>query len=343
VTVRFCTLAALVAAGLLHLAACEPERPPMPDEPYASADVPLEPIQCGEALPTSANRVNLNQDFGTRQYRPRELTRGTLFDATGARFIVDNCGWDGEKNPYPALLDRCQECTWYGGLWSSKIPQDTDWEKSYCNSAAAFAFTGSIDFTFDSVRIDGAWDGVRFQPRRPDTGTTFVLQNSWLSNVRDDCVENDALHDMIIRNSLLDGCFSGISVDPGRTGSRVPNRAETRTVVIEDVLLRLQDYAFRGEVQPGHFLKVHAASPSIEIRDSIFAFDRVGHVDRRWSRAMSKVKSCSNNYLLWLSDRPVPARFPSVPACFTLLTGAEAREKWEQSRDAWIAACRKPS
>ena len=336
----FCTRAALVAASLFQLVACAPERT---DEPYASADVPLKSIQCGAILPTSADTVALNQDFGTRQYRPRDLTRGTVFDATGARFTVDNCGWAGEKNPYPATLDECQDCTWYGGLWNSKIPQDTDWGNTYCNSAAAFAFRDSINFAFDSVRIDGAWDGIRFQPREPDAKTTFVLENSWLSNVRDDCIENDALHDMIIRDSLLDGCFSGISLDPGRTGSPVPNRADTHTVVIEDVLLRLQDYPFRGEVQPGYFLKVHAASPSIEIRDSIFAFDRVGYVDRRWSRAMSKVKSCSNNYLLWLSDTPMPASFPRIPACFTVLTGAQARDKWEQSRDAWIAACSGPS
>ena len=338
---RFCTLVALVTATLWLLVACVPERPM--DEPYASADVPLEPIQCSATLPISPQTVTLNQDFGTRQYRPRGLTRGTVIDATGARFTVDNCGWAGEKNPYPALLDRCEDCTWYGGLWSSKIPQDTDWGKSYCNSAAAFAFTDSINFTFDNVRIDGAWDGIRFQPRSRDARTMFVVENSWLSDIRDDCVENDALHDITIRNNLFDGCFSGVSLDPGRSGSSVANRGDTHTVVIEDILLRLQDYPFRGEVQPGHFLKVHRASPSIEIRDSIFAFDRVGHVDRRWSRAMSKVTSCSNNYLLWLSDRPMPATFPPVPDCFTVLTGAQARDKWEQSRDAWIAACRRPS
>jgi hypothetical protein len=343
VRARCRTLGALVATSLLYLAACVPEPPPTAEKPYASANVPLQPIQCGASRVMTADVVALDQDFGTRQYRPKSLARGTFFDAAGARFTVDNCGWAGEKNPYPALLEKCQDCTWHGGLWSSRIPQDTDWGKTYCNSAAAFAFRDSINFTFASVRIDGAWDGIRFQPRNSDAKSMFVVENSWLSNIRDDCIENDALHDMIIRNSLLDGCFSGISLDPGRAGSSLPDRAETRTVVLENILVRVQDYSFRGEVQPAHFLKVHSASPSIEIRDSIFAFDRVGRVDRRWPKAMSKVTSCSNNYLLWLSDSPMPASFPPVPACFTVLTGAPAREKWEQSRDAWIAACSRPS
>jgi hypothetical protein len=335
-------LRTLVVIGLVHFAACEFEQPPARDEPYAAADVPLEAIQCGAGPATAVNTIKLNQDLGTRQYRPKGLKSGTVFDATGARFTIDNCGWAGSKNPYPAVLDRCHDCTWYGGLWNSKIPQHTEWGKTYCNSAAAFASRDSINFTFASLRIDGAWDGVRFAPRNQGAKTSFRLEDSWLSNIRDDCVENDQLHDMIIRNSLLDGCFSGISIDPGRKGSEPPNRAETHRVVLDNVLLRVQDYPFRGEIQPGHFLKVHPTSPSIEIRDSIFAFDKVGRVDRRWSRAMSKVRSCSNNYLLWLSDRPLRASFPPTPDCFTVLTGAQARQKWQESRDAWIAACTPP-
>lgn len=62
-------------------------------------------------------------------------------------------------------------------------------------------------YVVDGLRVDRAEDG--FAP----LGDGFALRNAYLSNIRDDCVENDFFSGGRIEDSLLDGCYTGISVD----------------------------------------------------------------------------------------------------------------------------------
>ena len=60
-------------------------------------------------------------------------------------------------------------------------------------------------------------------------GDGFVLRNAYISNVRDDCVENDVLSGGLIEDSLFDGCYMGLSVDPARSCARRRSRMTCRS------------------------------------------------------------------------------------------------------------------
>ena len=61
--------------------------------------------------------------------------------------------------------------------------------------------------TIEDWRIDRAWDGIRVD----GNSNGFTIDNVWLSDMRDDAVENDHHLGGTIRDSLFDGVFSGIS------------------------------------------------------------------------------------------------------------------------------------
>ncbi len=320
----------------------------------ASAGGPPRPIHCGAGPPAGHDTIVVSGDFGLKQYRPSKQPAGTVFDATNASFTVDNCGWGDQgikgssaKQAYPAILDGCVDCTWYGGVWDSKIPQDSEWHDSYCNSASLFAFRKSSNFTIDSVRIDGGWDAVRFTAL--DSSSVGTLENSWISNNRDDCVEDDNLESMNIRNTLFDGCFSGISAAMGGSAKQKFKPVSQNRIVLDGVLMRMQAYPWKGMRgnAPGvpSVFKWRANSPSLEIRNTVIALDHfLGNKPSSgggWGGAMKNVTSCSNNYLLWMSDDPLPAAFENdkTHQCFTILTGDAARRKWQDRKNAWLGQC----
>ena len=78
----------------------------------------------------------------------------------------------------------------------------------------------------------GWW--TRFGP----AGDGTVLRNAYISNIRDDCVEADYLSAGRIEDSLLDGCYAGISVDPVTR----PSPKNPEPLVLDGVLMRLKPF-----------------------------------------------------------------------------------------------------
>lgn len=300
----------------------------------------------------SAAETVLTDDYRLEQFRPAggEFS-GQTVDASSARWTVANSKnsyptWseDCEKgnlpiNKYPLILEKQDDMTFEGGLIESNIHQESEWSPSYCNSAALAVFQSS-NATIDGIRIDGAWDGVRFAQETNE----FALSNSWLSNVRDDCIENDHLKTGVISDSLFDGCFVGISVRPS-AGSTKPDQAPFHTVTLDGVLLKMKQYPYRKSRTDslrnthGHVLKMHKSSPAFVIRNSVFAYEagRPFAGDENLDKGFAKTTSCSNNYALWLSNEPLPSYFNYFPeSCFTILAGQEALDYWELRRTNWI-------
>jgi hypothetical protein len=337
-------VAALSSLGLTYCAPPDLTASPLANPPQyhnGSNDFDLRPVRCSTGPPERANTLELSGDFGLTPWR-ESVPDNTLIDARRAEFTLDNCGWEGPVNAGPATFTDCDNCVWYGGIINGLLPVKPDVPRVYCNSVAVNSFKNATNTVIDSVRADRVWDGVKFAPRDDSANTTFVLQNSYISRARDDCVEDDQLHNMVIRNTLFDGCFMGISVDPGRAGVDKPNREDTHRVILDGVLMRMWELKYQGELSVGHPFKVKLNSPSIEIHNTVFAFEKEIEKPSRWYLAMEdKVKACSNNFLLWMSDKPLPSMFqtPEVKACFTVATGKEARQMWNTRKKAWLAQC----
>lgn len=266
----------------------------------------------------------LDGDFGYQDYRVARIEE-VVIDATDARWIVANMG--AKTNKYPFLVDKSNRVTAIGGVIAGEVPLDLDWEEAYENSAAVFMRdTGnvvirnwSISQVWDAIRVDGA-------------GDNFRIEQVYLTDIRDDGVENDDGWNGTIRNSLFDGVFVGISLADG--GSQP---AQDHLVILERLLMRMETFSYRGRVTHGAMFKVEDSSPGLIIRDSVFAISDVNHAgQRRMKIAWGKVRDASGNVLLNLTDTPLPKDYPLPAHGFDILEGAEARAHWERVAAGWI-------
>lgn len=279
------------------------------------------------------NIVRLTGDYGLRPFRfGPDARAGTVIDARSAIFTVANSRNDSPSaarpcgegnlptNPYPVSLRGTARITLGGALVRGRVPQASDWTASYCNSAA-IDFKQAPGGVVDGARIARSWDAVRA------TGASggLAVRNSWISDVRDDAIENDYLHPLAISDTLIDGAFQGVSVKSA--GDRAID-GRGNEVVLSGVLIRLADYPYKGEMRFGALIKNNEFSPRLVVRDSVVAIDSRGGRTFRdyWSRTWSSLAHSSNNMLLWLSDEPIPASFPRPPASFRLVTGHAARD-----------------
>ena len=269
--------------------------------------------------------------------------RATALDARSAIFNVSNsknanptsrmpCSQGASPiNPYPLSIYGDDRTALVGALIRGQIPQSSDWQQTYCNSAAII-FKSAADGVVDGVRITEAWDAVRISSASPN----LTVRNSWISNVRDDVLENDYLFPAVIQDTLVDGAFQGISVRPG-SSSRIADRSRN-VVTVTGVLLRLREYPYKGEMRVGALSKTDPRSPRLRIMHSIVAIDcrRCANWSGSWSNTWSKIAESSNNQLLWLSDVPIPSAFPKPPSSFTVVRGQAARDIWARAKTNWI-------
>ena len=153
-----------------------------------------------EILGSGVETHTLNGNFGYERYQYSESADGEqeALDARQADFIVaisrnanptyeSDCEQGSHPiNRYPLNVYYSDMTAVVGGIVIAEVPQDSDWEPTYCNSAAVhfkYAPTGLAD----GIRITGAWDAFRMAADSPG----LTIKNSWLSDVRDDALEND--------------------------------------------------------------------------------------------------------------------------------------------------------
>jgi hypothetical protein len=285
----------------------------------------------------------LTGEYGYEQQSIRDLQPGATIDARNASFTVANSrnsdpsammGCDEGTLPvnrYPVVIRNCPGVRFIGGRFNGHVPLTSDWQDTYCNSAALLVRDGTANATIEGVRARRCWDGIRFAERADG----FRLKGCWLSEIRDDAVENDYLLSGTIEDCLFDGCFSGISMDPAsneRDGTQ-------ETVRIDRSLIHMHAFLAKGEITHQAPVKAADQSPRLRITGSVFALASANmrgfhRLERTW-RLMIESR---DNMLLWLPDEPIPPALPLPPSGFKLLTGARARGYWNKAHLQWIAA-----
>jgi hypothetical protein len=176
--------------------------------------------------------------------------------------------------------------------------------------------------------ITRAWDGIRI---RGDEDASFSLDGVYLSEIRDDAIENDSGVSGTITDSFFDGVFVGLSTGDANMGDHRDN-----LVSFDNVIVRMESYLYRGSVTHQSPFKVFENSPQMEIHNSIFAIEDPNHVGQaRLATAWNKTVSSSNNYYLNLSDTPFPRDYPLPREGFTILQGQEAREFYAKAAAEW--------
>ncbi|MGG5887532.1 hypothetical protein ACLF3G_10380 [Falsiroseomonas sp. HC035] len=266
-------------------------------------------------------------------------------DARGATWIVDNSRNDnptsgmqadegsGPINLYPFRVDGAgQGLTILGGTFNGQVPQNSDWEDTYVNSAA-LRISYAPDATIQGTRVDGAWDALRVSDASPN----FTINQAWVSNIRDDAFENDSGYSGTIKDSLFDGVFVGVSLGDGDKIDGSSN-----TVTFDGVLMRSKAYLYQGEMTHGSPIKTNSGAfdttPQLRFIDTVMAIDTPDH--RGWTRlenAWEDSVESRGNVFLNLSDTPLPSDYPRPTQGWTILEGQAARNYWEQARSEWIS------
>jgi hypothetical protein len=279
--------------------------------------------------------IALAGDYGTQQFHWFAPADHTVFDARGAR-------WRFQTYPVPLAADPVritgggQSACFIGGLIEGTNDPAAGWEETYERSnGAAIAFGGDealADFVLDGIRIHNVWDGIR--PRA--NADRFVITDVWLSDGRDDCIENDHFSTGTLEDSLLDGCHMAIS-------ARNPRDSESygsRVLTIQNSLIRLKPFPKPREAMlrrhswardPGHamFFKWRSTSMQLRLRDNVFMLEQLPN-NQRQAIELPEATSCSKNVLVWLgSGDPGP-----VPDCFEVVRD---RAVWDRAKADWVA------
>jgi Ca2+-binding RTX toxin-like protein len=289
--------------------------------------------------------IKLTGNYGYNTSTVNGLAANTTIDATGASWIVSNSA-DENPDADASYLEGSGIINKYafivygagyglmlkGGTVWGEIPQNSDWQYTYNNSAALrIEFAPAV--TVDNWRIDKAWDAIRIL----NGSDNFLINDVHISNNRDDAIENDWVLSGTIRDSLLDGVFAGISLGNGDL-----HDGSAHTVTVENTFIRLQSYLVNGEMSHGSIFKMNTdapgTSPDLRIINSVFAIDDVTHNGlARLKLAWENVVESHGNVFLNLSDTPLPSNYPLPPAGFTILQGQAARDYWEKVEAAWLA------
>ncbi|MFK7858065.1 MAG: hypothetical protein AB8B64_04575 [Granulosicoccus sp.] len=205
------------------------------------------------------------------------------------------------------------------------------WEAPYHQSGG---ITLEIsNFLLEDISIVSHGDGIR------SNGEDIVIDGAYVTDIHDDCVENDKLGTLLIKDSFFDGCYVAFSA---RSDFYETYDGSRNLFEIRDTLVRLekQPTVFKPDkygTAPGHgnFFKWSLdknKAMKLAVHDSIFLVSAPSrHGDGLGLEEISHLESCSNNVIVWTGS----GRFPNaeeLPDCFRLTTNYS---EWSSAVSAW--------
>jgi hypothetical protein len=288
---------------------CTCAAPPPPPPPASHA-----------CLAQTGPLVTLAGTYSTR-YSNRSLLPGTRLDARAATFLGSTA------NLYPLVLEGAAGACLAGGKILGQYDRGATWEEMHDIHHAGLRFENDR-FLVDGVRVDNVEDGIR------PVGRQFTIRQSWLSYIRDDCVENDHVQGGLIEDSLFDGCYVGIAERPSSKIIAEGYDGRSEVLTIRNTLIRLQPMPGpRGgranDLGHGSLFKWHDLATQLALHDNVFMAEQVGQGGASSLAFPSRIASCSNNVMVWLGPGSYPAPLPS---CVRVTTD---RAVWDEAVAAW--------
>jgi hypothetical protein len=343
----------LLALGvvLVLLAACTPkETVKPPQQRSSSTGTPVPDAKGPVASPEcdAPGRERVTRYDGTwlgrinDPYPPSDLN----YDLRGLRHV----GY-GSSTRYAITLANpgsswtsARACV-LGGTVLSSVDRGRTWEDLERNyNGDALDIGVEADWAVvDGLRADNVFDAIAVQgPAEAE----LVVRNVHLTDIRDDCIEND--HNpksLTIQSSLLDGCFTGISERPDERQHPQPMAAPGAVTILDGVLLRVKAQPFGtachhaaacadGKGANGLFKWSPAGTPSVRIRDSILRVDRYSAYGPS-EMLFPPGTVVENSVLVWLGPGAYPASLPPGLGVTTDVT------VWDRARSAWLCRHRR--
>ena len=281
-------------------------------------------------LSRSGDRQGITGDRLERVRTAASLPNGIVLDASSASWS----GYDtaGKEINWPIIVrgDYSGGC-WHGGnvsgAWDENGPGIT-WENPY--HRAAGLYFDVPEFTVEGINISDHGDGI------VTNGRDSLIKNTYMSDIHDDCIQNDKMNSVQIEDSFFDGCYTGFSARNVQ-GSNYDGRSNRW--LINDSLVRLEPQPVvwrpRKNPAPGHggFFKFdkNGKSPKLTIRNTVFRADQIPNHGALGIPPEVDIESCSNNTIVWLGRGAFPDT-ELLPGCFSVTTNIEV---WNRAVDDW--------
>lgn len=195
-----------------------------------------------------------------------------------------------------------------------------------------------------------------FDPNAARWDSTTYLDHVRAKYIRDDCIENeDVPHNMVITDSLFDGCFTGIAQRPGSDGA-VQNGQGPHSFTMRNSLMYIKpqplgpNYCDASDVprgrcaatdQANRWLGAHGiwkwspqAAHKVTIRNTVFRLDMASYSScspQVWPRGTYK-----NVILVWAGK----GRYRTAGGCTNVLppgvTLTTDLAVWRRAKRAWL-------
>ena len=306
--------------------------------------------------------IKLDGDYGYERFHYKEPADNAVFDARNARWSFQTFPIPRQNYPISIKGGAANAC-WIGGVVEGTNPSTGGWAEMYSSAnGSGFNFGGGRStegFILDGIRIHNVWDGIR--PR--GNAGAFHIKNVWVSDARDDCLENDYGQSGVVENSLFEACHMGISSRPGKGRGKNKARALPASAPVErpagggDGVLEIRDTLmslgphpkpnakrarFPWFKDPGHgmFFKLAPGDLKFKLYDNVFMLEQYpNNSQRAWGLPPAdfadRLTDCRGNVLVWLGEGEYPGPFHNerFPGCWKVTTD---RSVWERARQDWI-------
>jgi hypothetical protein len=284
--------------------------------------------------------------------------KSRAFDARAAEFLIGK-----ERHGMISSHGDASQTgmCWAGGYVHSDKPWDASWDEHKDLDGptrnSAVINNASHGMTVTGMHFFNIHDGPR-----STNGLGWRVEHVWGEYVRDDCIENDHFSGGLVRDSLFDGCYTGISTRPSSAAD-----GHGQVLTLERVLLRLQPMPYpykwrtKGEsidergnpyngdgIPYGHGKAFKyeerdlALNNRFVLKDSVFAAGSAHGGGRKLNLPHPDlIERCEGVVLAWLADGRFRADASIVavqrkfPDCITILEGQKARDFWREKVREW--------
>jgi hypothetical protein len=256
--------------------------------------------------------------------------------------------WRPDLATYPINIDTdAARLCWLGGEVYGSIPDSMTWEDAHDLNQPCIRVVATEWVVVDGLRCDNTDDGIR--PRETETGgqdLTMTIRNTYLTRIRDDCLENDGIVGGLLRDNLWDGCNTGISLRPSE-GQGTFEQPEDETLVLDRMLigLRLSPHE-EGGVGENALFKWSDSANRLVIRCSIFKVDAVSLNGPEAMAIPATIddRACPDRptTLVWLGEGTYPGSLPGgIVVTSDVGVWEEAVADWKCRHGLAATGCRR--
>lgn len=286
---------------------------------------------------SAANVVKISGSF-TSQYSGQPANNSTI-DARGATWTMS----DGWLSTPKGSTNVC----WVGGDFSLSVDDTSKsptaaWADIWHHNGGQTLKYNNTNWTFDSISIRHVGDAFNMS----DGAQNFTIRHSHISDVRDDCVQNDDFHAGEVHDNFFDGCYAGFSARA--TDGVTPNDGHNNLWSIHDNLIWIKPSrsVYKGD-SPGNAQLIKwektnpQLAPKLSFKNNLV---RIGKAPFQIGSSSSEPFyfppgiEFSNNTLYWDGAGAAPA---SLVAMFDAAHGSRivyTSSEWDQAVGAWKAA-----